>query len=97
MTFVFHFSHTLMRYCWTEDPNERPSFFHLVSTISDKLESIAGYFDFGSTPLSVGKSLKSEMLNYDHLVPAQLNDETHDGNQQLNPVVIVSDEDSNHS
>ena len=78
----------LMSECWIENPVQRPCFFHLVSTISEKLESIAGYLDFGSTPMSVGQS---GMLGYDHLEP-QL-DEKRDP-EHLNPVVIISDEDS---
>ncbi|CAI8027531.1 hypothetical protein GBAR_LOCUS15737 [Geodia barretti] len=74
--------------CWTEDPNGRPSFFHLVSTISDRLESIAGYLDVGSMLLSVGRS---GILEYDHLSPGQMEME----NEHLNPVVIISDEDAN--
>ena len=75
--------------CWTEDPNGRPSFFHLVSTISDRLESIAGYLDVGSMLLSVGRS---GILEYDHLSPGQMENEKH---EHLNPVVIISDEDGN--
>ena len=74
--------------CWTEDPNGRPSFFHLVSTISDRLESIAGYLDVGSMLFSVGRS---GILEYDHLIPGQMEME----NEHLNPVVIISDEDAN--
>ena len=55
-----------MSNCWIENPVQRPCFFHLVSTISEKLESIAGYLDLVSSTMSAGQS---EILGYDHLGP----------------------------
>ena len=34
-----------MQNCWKSEPEDRPQFSELVSTISDILESIAGYIE----------------------------------------------------
>ena len=33
--------------CWKENPDERPTFSQLVSSISSHLEGLAGYLDVG--------------------------------------------------
>ena len=35
----------MMGECWMENPEDRPNFYNLVSIISRRLESIAGYLD----------------------------------------------------
>ena len=38
-----------MQSCWESDPNTRPQFCELVSTISSILESAAGYLELGTS------------------------------------------------
>ena len=40
-----HCSYTVMQSCWKSEPEDRPQFSELVSTISDILESTAGYIE----------------------------------------------------
>ena len=35
-----------MQSCWKSEPEDRPQFSELVSTISDILQSMAGYVEF---------------------------------------------------
>ena len=79
--------------CWTEAPDTRPHFSTLVSTISERLESIAGYLDFSSN-WSAGD--QPQTSRYDHLLAAELAEikKMNRGYDHLNPTVIVSDEDS---
>ena len=44
-----------MQSCWKSEPEDRPQFSELVSTISDTLQSIAGYIEL-SMPLQEDKS-----------------------------------------
>ena len=37
-----------MRQCWEPDPDTRPSFSHLVNSLSVYLESVAGYMEVNS-------------------------------------------------
>ena len=78
--------------CWTEAPDTRPHFSTLVSTISERLESIAGYLDFSSN-WSAGD--QPQTSRYDHLLAAELSQikATNSGYDHL-PTIIVSDEDS---
>lgn len=39
------YRYSIILECWQEDPDERPTFSHLVSSISSQLESMAGYLD----------------------------------------------------
>ena len=74
--------------CWAETPESRPTFSTLVSTISERLESIAGYLDF-----SPNWPAGDQPSRYDHLMAAHL-EKPHRGYDHLNPTVIVSDEHS---
>ena len=78
--------------CWSEDPDGRPTFSDLVSTISERLEGLAGYMDFSPTWSSGDKT---KVSRYDHLLPAQIK-ENHKGYDHLNPTVVVTDEESVH-
>ena len=40
-----HCSYSVMQSCWKSEPEDRPQFSELVSTISDILESTAGYVE----------------------------------------------------
>ena len=40
-----HCSYSVMKSCWESEPENRPQFSELVSTISSILESIAGYLE----------------------------------------------------
>ena len=42
---VFLHSYFCMQQCWLENPDKRPHFRDMVTTISNMLESIAGYLD----------------------------------------------------
>ena len=78
--------------CWDKDPEGRPTFSDLVSVISEKLESLAGYLDFSLTWSSGGQA---KVAPYDHLVPEQPKESQNDGKNSydhLNPTVIISDE-----
>ena len=77
--------------CWTEAPDGRPHFSTLVSTISERLESIAGYLDFSPHWLAGDQPQTS---SYDRLEPAQVGEKKSSGYDHLNPTVIISDEDS---
>ena len=79
--------------CWTEAPDTRPHFSTLVSTISERLESIAGYLDFSSNWSAADQPQTSR---YDHLLAAELAEikKMNHGYDHLNPNVIASDEDS---
>ena len=37
-----------MQHCWELDPESRPSFSDLVSSLSQTLEAMAGYIDIGT-------------------------------------------------
>ena len=50
-----HCSYSVMQSCWKSEPEDRPQFSELVSTISDTLQSIAGYIEL-SMPLQEDKS-----------------------------------------
>ena len=50
-----HGCYSVMQSCWKSEPEDRPQFSELVSTISDILESIAGYIEL-SMPLQENKS-----------------------------------------
>ncbi|XP_068727545.1 tyrosine-protein kinase receptor Tie-1-like isoform X2 [Montipora capricornis] len=39
--------YALMRDCWNQDPDERPSFQRLYKRLDDMLEEQEDYFDFG--------------------------------------------------
>ena len=81
------YSYTQMCDCWNEDADERPTFSHLVSTISERLESLAGYLDF----CPIWSSGEKDGCIYDHLVQVKL--ENKDSCDRFNPTVIISDED----
>ena len=85
-------SHLLMCECWSKDPDGRPTFSDLVSTISERLEGLAGYMDFSPTWSSGDKT---KVSRYDHLLPSQTK-ENHKGYDHLNPTVVVTDEESLH-
>ena len=89
---VSYSSHLLMCECWSEHPDGRPTFSDLVSTISERLEGLAGYMDFSPTWSSGDKT---KVSRYDHLLPAQTK-ENHKGYDHLNPTVVVTDEESVH-
>ena len=85
-------SHFLMCECWDQDPEGRPTFSHLVSVISERLESLAGYLDFNPIWSSGGQA---KVAPYDHLVPEQPKESQNNGKNSygnLNPTVIISDE-----
>ena len=48
-------SYSAMQSCWESEPENRPQFNELVSTISDILHSTAGYIEL-SMPLQEDKS-----------------------------------------
>ncbi|CAI8027539.1 Tyrosine-protein kinase transforming protein SEA [Geodia barretti] len=83
--------YTLMCDCWNEAPDVRPHFSTLVSTISETLESIAGYLHFSPDWLAGDGPTTSR---YDHLMAAELSEmkKSSRGYDHLNPTVIVSDE-----
>ena len=87
-------SHLLMCGCWDKDPDKRSTFSDLVSVISERLESLAGYLDFSPTWSSGGQA---KMAPYDHLVPEQPKESQNDDKNSynhLNPTVIISDQHS---
>ena len=67
-----------MCHCWAENPDQRPHFSDLVSTLTNTLESIGGYLIFSD--LSVNH--QPQISSYDHLIPLE---------DHLKPTVIVSD------
>ena len=77
--------------CWNEAPDVRPHFSTLVSTISETLESIAGYLHFSPDWLAGDGPTTSR---YDHLMAAELSEmkKSSRGYDHFNPTVIVSDE-----
>jgi serine/threonine protein kinase len=82
--------YSMMCECWRETPDGRPTFSDLVSTISARLEAIAGYLDFSSTWLPGDEP--DQRSRYDHLPPAEA--ERKRAYDHLNPTVLISDEDS---
>ena len=73
----FILSYTLMCECWTEDPDKRPNFSNLVSTISGRLEEIGGYMDLRGNGSTKAPETTSLFLSY--------------GQEQV-PTVVVSSE-----
>lgn len=45
MQYILHCSYSVMQSCWESAPESRPQFSELVSTISDILQSVAGYVE----------------------------------------------------
>ena len=45
MQYILHCSYSVMQSCWKSEPEDRPQFSELVLTISDILESTAGYVE----------------------------------------------------
>ena len=43
--YILHCSYSVMQSCWESAPESRPQFSELVSTISDILQSVAGYVE----------------------------------------------------
>eukprot|EP00731_Ephydatia_muelleri_P038734 Em0884g2a len=67
----------LMRRCWYQEPESRPSFLNLVSAICEILEPLAGYLDFKMLPVN-----ESTGFNSNH----------EDTPSTSNPIVIIADE-----
>ena len=60
MNSTISYSYSLMLQCWDEQPEKRPDFSQLVSTLSTLLEAIAGYVIFSTSEkenLAAGTSL----------------------------------------
>ena len=36
--------------CWSEEPDERPSFSEILKMVDNRISAIAGYLDFGYNP-----------------------------------------------
>ena len=51
--------------CWEEESKQRPCFSELVSTLSNTLEGIAGYFTFSSDTIVINN--EKPCSQYDHL------------------------------
>ena len=79
--------YTMMHECWNENPDGRPTFSALLSTVSERLENISGYLDFNCTSTDSGDPAQKQC--YDHLTPTVKH--TCD---YLTPTIIISDEDS---
>ena len=45
---VLHCRYSLMRHCWETDPEDRPTFSDIVSSLSVSLEGLVGYIDIGA-------------------------------------------------
>ena len=45
IVYIFTCSYSVMQSCWKSEPEDRPQFSELVTTISDILESTAGYVE----------------------------------------------------
>ena len=45
MLYILQCSYSVMQSCWESKPDDRPQFSELVSTISDILQSTAGYVE----------------------------------------------------
>ena len=56
---VFHCSYSVMRSCWEREPEKRPQFSELVSTISSILESTAGYLELAMSLHNVKSDFES--------------------------------------
>jgi len=56
---VFHCSYSVMRNCWEREPEKRPQFSELVSTISSILESTAGYLELAMSLRNVKSDYES--------------------------------------
>ena len=66
-------SHLLMCECWREDPDGRPTFSDLVSTISESLEGLAGYMDFSPTWSSGDKTIHCTITFVHNVNPQCIN------------------------
>ena len=49
MNTTISYSYSLLLQCWDEQPEERPDFGQLVSTLSTLLEAVAGYVIFSAS------------------------------------------------
>ena len=49
MNSTISYSYSLLLQCWDEQPEKRPGFSQLVSTLSTLLEAIAGYVIFSAS------------------------------------------------
>jgi len=66
---VFHCSYSVMRNCWEREPEKRPQFSELVSTISSILESTAGYLELAMSLQTVKSDYESGEPRVDNSWP----------------------------
>ena len=52
LSFVVHFSFSIMVKCWALDPNDRPSFEKLSSTLGKLLQVASGYLELNMVLLT---------------------------------------------
>ena len=60
MNSTISYSYSLLLQCWDEQPEKRPDFSQLLSTLSTLLEAVAGYVIFSASEkenLAAGMSL----------------------------------------
>ena len=80
LLFLSLFSYTIMCHCWAANPDQRPNFSDLVSTVTNILESIGGYLTFSAADFP-----QPQISSYDHLIPVQSLED------HPKPTVIISD------
>ena len=56
---ILLFSYRIIKKCWKQDPNERPTFVDLVAMLDIRLQEVAGYLEMEMVLVPKGEDKKS--------------------------------------
>ena len=88
------FRYNLMMMCWSEEPDERPSFSEILKLVDCRMGAIAGYLDFGYNPFICSSSMYYNHCKTNPPQPSQPTDKTKPviRPRMKNPTVYAEDE-----